>query len=291
MRCYLGEMGTISLRLLALLGLGLLAVSACGDAADGGDESHAGTSGSSAAGESSDDGGSDAGGGTKNGTSGSSSSAGAADDAAGAPGAAGGGGSSSVGGSPDEGIGGAPAGVGGPSPECDAVLAAFEPCGGDLTGAWKVGDVSCSAPVVTNHGPGCQTGGTMTTWNEGGFGELTFGADSAAFNNVGAVAHVEGQSPKECVMLPNQPCYLANFAAPPGGSGSCELEGETCNCSYVGIESGGTGNSGSVFADDSFTYFGKTVPYCVSGDTATFDVSEVVAGSGKPYVLTATKKQ
>jgi hypothetical protein len=74
-----------------------------------------------------------------------------------------------------------------------------------------------------------------------------------------------------------------------GAMGMCTEPNGTCHCEWTSMASQ-TGGGGYVINGTSFSFQGKTFPYCVSGKTLTVDLSAafVVPKSGAPFVFTAT---
>lgn len=267
-------------------------------AACGGDDGPSGTAaegdaGAAGAPPSKEDGGSPSVSGGKGGSAGTGAS-----QAGEAP--ASGGAASATGGSPSDDAGSGPVSgteiSDGPSEQCLAALAAFEPCGGTLTdGTYLVTDVSCSDYTTVDHGPGCGSAGSMRVWYEGPHGDISISNDgqSISFNVAGALMHVAGVSPAECAKAGPTDCGLAYFDAPENPHGDCKVEGESCHCSWY-TESSNKSGGGSFTTDGSVLTTGGAIPwhlpYCLDGDTLEIDVSDAFAGAPKPLLLTAVKQ-
>jgi hypothetical protein len=157
----------------------------------------------------------------------------------------------------------------------------------------------CSPGTTAAQSPVCGAGkGTTTFYYEGllGLGEATIGANSLEFTSVRATGHYTSVGPQSCFPTNNSDCKFTKGALyGTGPTGDCVAKGADCECAWTAQPmSQGSGSGGFTKNGNTLTWFGRSIPYCVTGTTVTMDLADVykteVVPPASPFVVTLAPK-
>lgn len=165
-------------------------------------------------------------------------------------------------------------------------------------GTYKVVTI-CSAGTSVSRSPVCgANGGTTTFYYEGllGVGEANIGASSLEFTSVRATGHYTSVGPQSCFPTNNSDCKFTKgslFGTAP--TGDCVPKGSDCECAWTAQPmSQGSGSGAFTTSGNTLTWFGRSIPYCVTGTTVTMDLADVysteVVAPASPFVVTLVPK-
>ena len=186
----------------------------------------------------------------------------------------------------------------GPSAVCAATIASFTACGGTIPeGTWKVATI-CSPTTSAARSPVCGPGnGTTKFYADGliGIGELLVGAGSLGFSGVRYSAHYTSDGPKNCFSNNDDCRFTKGNLYGDAPIGNCTPQGPDCHCEWTAHPaSQGSGSASFTTSGSTMTWFGRPIPYCVSGTKLTLDLAAVFAAEpippGTPLVATFEKK-